>query len=327
MASSLRVPERHRRRRLELGSVRRPRAVPPAPTPLVDAPGVEASGIAARNRTAQSIGLGLTMAGVLLALFAGYLFGWSNLQASREQRQLLALYEGNPRLSQPGSAQLQAFAGRTPADGSLVAVLAVPALGLRQAVVEGTSSGDLQSGPGLMPSTAVPGTRGNAVIAGRHGTFGAPFAQLRQLHPHDQITVTDYLGTSHYTVSSVSQLSGRSLHVAPTTRPLLTLVTSATSFPPSGLVVVHAALDGTPHPTALSSAPGTSSELALGGDPSAGWQVLGWGELLVAALVLTVAAFRRAGRPLLVYLLSTPVVLVAALFTFENLAKLLPGSM
>ena len=59
-----------------------------------------------------------------------------------------------------------------------MAVLEIPALHLFDAVVQGSDAEDLRSGPGHMPTTALPGEPGNAVIAGRRATFGAPFGAI-----------------------------------------------------------------------------------------------------------------------------------------------------
>lgn len=161
-----------------------------------------------RLSVTEGLGIALSLFAVLLAAFAAYLFGWSNLQAARDQRRLLASYSA--------TGEFQAFHGRTPPDGSLVAVLQIPAIGLHQAVVEGTTSTDLKSGPGLMPRTAVPGSRGESVIAGRHGTFGSPFARLSQLRAGDRILVVDFKGSYVYVVSSVRTLgSGKAFASTP----------------------------------------------------------------------------------------------------------------
>lgn len=269
---------------------------------------------------AGAIGLGLSLVAVLTVLFGAYLYGWSNLQASREQQRLLSNYLL--------SGELPAFHGHTPADGTMAGVLAIPALGLREALVEGTTSSDLEAGPGIMPATAVPGSYGNAVIAGRRGTFGGVFARLSALRPGEAITVVDYEGRFHFVVTGVRTLTpGQGVRVVPTKRALLTLVTSRSSLPPSGYVVVEARLVGTPATPAASTRPVTHSELALGGDSAALLPLAGWGLALVATLVASVVAYRRTPYLLLVYVLSTPVVLVSALFTFENLARLLPATM
>lgn len=271
----------------------------------------------------ELVGISLTLVAVLVGGFLAYLFWWSNLQAGHDQRRLLSTFAV--------SGERQGFASRTPPEGSLVAILEVPALGLHEAVVEGTSSTDLQTGPGLMPATALPGSIGDSVIAGRRGTFGAPFARIGQLRPGDLVKVTDYEGNLTYVVRSIRTISGGGrIEITRTRSPLLTLVTSASSFPPAGLVVVTAALHGTPGKAAASSplsSHATASQLALGGDTSRWWELAGWALLLICSLVVTVAAYRRARRPFLVYLLSTPVVVLTMLLTFENLARLLPATM
>ena len=73
-------------------------------------------------------------------------------------------------------------------------MLDIPALHLQQVVVQGTTATDLLNGPGIMPGTARPGTKGNAVIAGRRSTAGRPFADLGQLHPGDRILISSGLG-------------------------------------------------------------------------------------------------------------------------------------
>lgn len=268
----------------------------------------------------EAVGVALSILAVLVLLFVGYLFGWSNLQASRNQQRLLASYAAHGEFS--------AFHGRTPPDGAMVAVLSIPSIGLHQAVVEGTTSVDLESGPGLMPRTAVPGSIGDSVIAGRHGTFGSPFARISQLSNGSTVSVVDYEGRFSYRVDSVRTLgSSQPLRIARTKTALLTLVTSQSSFPPSGLVVVTATRVGKAGKPAASSAAVTPSELALGGDPAMLWQALGWTVGLALVLAASVVAYRRARLPVLVYVLSTPVVLVCALFAFENASRLLPATM
>lgn len=48
-------------------------------------------------------------------------------------------------------------------------------------VVEGVGTEDLKLGPGHMPTTALPGDEGNAVISGHRTTYGGPFHDLHLL--------------------------------------------------------------------------------------------------------------------------------------------------
>jgi sortase A len=286
---------------------------------------------APRPRKLENLGLAITLTGIMLLLFAGYLFGWSDLQVDHNQRRLLTTYGAGtcPRYSPSCAAKYAAFNGVVAPDGKAAAVLQIPAIGLRQVVVEGTTATDLQQGPGLMPATSIPGTAGEAVIAGRKLTFGGGFAHINRLRPGDVINVVDFLGSLRFVVTrSFTVPPGRSLPVLSSNLGLLALVTSNQALPPSGFDVVESRLMGDPvKAPSRPPRPTVASELALGGDGAALLPFLGWATALVLLLIGTVVAYRRAGRMLLVYVLSTPILLVFALFSFENAARLLPATM
>lgn len=58
-----------------------------------------------------------------------------------------------------------------PAAREVLTKLSIPRIGLRAVVIEGASSHSLLLGPGHMIGSAIPGTEGNAVIAGHRDTF------------------------------------------------------------------------------------------------------------------------------------------------------------
>jgi LPXTG-site transpeptidase (sortase) family protein len=269
----------------------------------------------------QLVGIAITLTGLVLVLFAGYLFGWSDLQATHNQQRLLAAYER--------TAKAASVNGRVAADGEPVAVIDIPTLALHDIVVEGTSSADLQLGPGVMPSAPFPGTQGEAVIAGRELTYGGVFGSLGRLRAGASVVIVDYLGTFHYIVTRSFVVSpGGALPVVHSNLGSLALVTSHEALPPSGLFVVEAKLAGGPAKADVRlPSPASASELALGGDNSALLPLLGWGLLLVAVLIATVTAYRRMRPSVLVYLLTMPILLTLALLTFENAARLLPATM
>jgi len=286
---------------------------------------------ASRPSKLETLGLAITLAGAVLLLFVGYLFGWSNLQADHNQHRLLTTYGVGtcPKYSPSCAAEFAAFDGVAPPDGQAAAVLRIPAIGLQDVVVEGTTASDLQQGPGLMPATSIPGSAGEAVIAGRKLTFGGAFASISRLHAGDQIGVVDFLGSFRFVViRQFTVPTGRRLPVVRSNLSLLALVTSNQAVPPAGFDVVEARLLGDPVTTpSRPPRPAVNSELGLGGDDSALLPLLGWGFALVILLIGTVVAYRRTGRTLLVYVLSTPILLPVALFTFENAARLLPATM
>ncbi|MCY3910782.1 MAG: sortase [bacterium] len=84
--------------------------------------------------------------------------------------------------------------------GLAVARLQIPAIGVDKTVVEGVRVSDLRKGPGHYPATPIPGQAGNAAIAGHRTTYGAPFGDIDELLPGDEIIVTTIQGEFVYQV-------------------------------------------------------------------------------------------------------------------------------
>jgi sortase A len=271
----------------------------------------------------QLAGLALVGIGLLIVLFLVYLFAFTPLSASRSQQQLAQSLTGKPLF------RYSLVAGHSPAEGSPVGVLEIPALNLDQIVVQGTSAADLMNGPGLMLGSALPGSPGNAVIAGRRVTFGAPFGSLGQLRPGDRIRVVDGAGTFIYRVSKVETVTaGQRDVITPTTTNRLTLVTSDSTFLPNGRLAAVAKLVGRP----VAAGPGTtiavpSYELGLSGDPVAGGLAVMWSLLTIALLVGAGLAVWRWRRPWLIYLFTAPIVVACGLFACESVARALPATL
>ena len=83
----------------------------------------------------------------------------------------------------------------TPPDGEVEGIINIPAIGITFAYVEGTSRDDLKKGPGHYPGTPLPGTLGNAAIAGHRTTYLHPFGDLDKLKPGDDIIIGTLGGT------------------------------------------------------------------------------------------------------------------------------------
>lgn len=266
-------------------------------------------------------GATLMAIGLLIVMFVVYLFAFTPLTASRNQQRLAASLSGQPL------SLFRLVGGHLPPEGEPVAILSIPSIGVHQVVVQGSSAADLMNGPGLMPGTALPGTPGNAVIAGRRVTFGAPFGEIGQLRHRAPITVVDGAGTFTYRVSRVFVLtSGQRDVITPSADNLLTLVTANGSIAPNGRLVVRARLVGTPVAVPGQVVAVPTYESGLSGDPVAGGMAALWSILLVLALVLAVVAAWRWRRPLLVYLLAAPVVVACGLLACESVARALPAT-
>jgi sortase A len=79
-------------------------------------------------------------------------------------------------------------------------LLQIPQAGVDDVVVEGTTSGVLEQGPGLEADTPLPGQAGISVVYGRQSLFGGPFRHLSALRPGDILAVTTGAGTFDYRV-------------------------------------------------------------------------------------------------------------------------------
>ncbi len=266
---------------------------------------------------------GFALVGIagLLAMFLIYLVSFTPLTASRDQQRLAEGLQGQPL------TVYSLVDGRLPPEGSAVAVIKIPAIGVDQVVVAGTSAADLMNGPGLMPGSSLPGSPGNSVIAGRRVTFGGPFGSIGSLRKGDAIHVVDGAGAFTYRVHSVGVVPiGHRDVVLPTAEDRLTLVTSNSSLITSGRLVVVGTLVG--HAVAVpdQTAAVPDYELGLSGDPAAGGLAVLWSILTIAVLVGAAFLAWRIRRPWLVYLFAAPVVMMCGLFACESVARALPAT-
>ena len=97
--------------------------------------------------------------------------------------------------------------------GSPIARIHIPTLGVSKTVVEGVRVSDLRKAPGHYPNTVLPGQAGNAAIAGHRTTYGAPFGEIDELVPGNQIFVETIQGRFVYQV--VAQGDGHGHLIVP----------------------------------------------------------------------------------------------------------------
>jgi sortase A len=264
----------------------------------------------------------LTVVGVVSLLFVGYEFGLTGLTHDRSQPALLAAFK-----QQLPTTILDAPT-TLPAEGGPTALLDIPRISLDEVVVEGTSPEDLKAGPGHLRVSPMPGEYGNTVIAGRRTTYGGPFGRLDQLRPGDPISVSTGQGAFTYKVLSVHVVdAGNANPLLGTTDSRMTLVTSDSSFFPTGRVVVVATLQG--KPVAVPNRPKvviTTADVGLVGDPGALWIVLLWAPLLIAAIWLA-RRLRRQWPLSVTAMFAVPVVLTLAVLALSSLDPVLPGTL
>jgi sortase A len=262
----------------------------------------------------RRVGAVVSVAALLFVGYFLYLYGLSGMSEAHAQSTLYKTLA--PELA-------QAVAPVGPArEGTPVAVLNIPQIGLRNAVVvEGTTSRDLTLGPGHVRASALPGEVGWSFIYGKRATFGAPFAHLMQLRTGDRFTVATGQGVATYVVHSF----GTSRYPAvDTSANRLVLMTANSATIPTAAVQVSADLVST-----AQANPGDWPNIApqeqyLASDTGSLIPLFLWSEvLLVTVIAATVAAHRWSRWP--TYLLAAPVVIAVTVEVYQNLAGLLPN--
>ncbi|MBV8958278.1 MAG: class E sortase [Actinobacteria bacterium] len=212
--------------------------------------------------------------------------------------------------------------------GAPVAYLEVPSIGLRQVVVEGTTSGNLTSAPGHRRDTPLPGQAGVSLVAGRLSGFGGPFARIHQLKPGAKVHVTTGQGAFDYRVIDVRRGGDPQPPPFKTGSGRLILATAdGHAFVPSGVLWVDADLNvpavggpgGRPSPRAL-----PPNEQLMSSDTTTLWALAFWLQALLLAVVAAIWAWHRWNRAK-TWVVFTPALLFVGLAASGEAAKLLPN--
>jgi sortase A len=260
---------------------------------------------------------------LLCVWIVGYALGVSGLSQARSQEELYGQFREQLALA------TAPIGGEIPR-GDPVALLEAPSIHLRQVVVEGTTSGELRSGPGHRRNTPLPGQPGTSVVYGHAAIFGGPFRSITQLKSDDVITATTGQGRFEYRVNGVRRAKD------PLPVPLqqgggrLTLVTAEghgwrTGWAPDQVVYVDATLVGN---TQLGT-PGrprsvTTSEFAMQADPEAFIPLVLWLQVLaLAATAAVVTRWRWGGVQ--TWFVGVPVLLAGLWGMAEAMTQLLPN--
>ena len=123
-------------------------------------------------------------------------------------------------------AQEQQKASLTSVDakeGDVLGRIEIPRLGVRIAILQGTTAQTLRLGVGHITSTALPGEPGNIGIAGHRDTY---FRALKDIRTGDEIQIQTATGLSSYEVDSEQIVAPDDTGVlAPSAGSAITLVT------------------------------------------------------------------------------------------------------
>jgi len=275
----------------------------------------------------KAAGTASVIVGALLLGFVLQFAGLSQITFARDQQLALDAFRFD-------LANATAPVGQVGSDGKLlplgtpVALLEIPAIGVRDVVVEGTASGVTLAGPGHRRDTPLPGQVGASVVYGRQASYGAPFGAISSLSKGDTITATTGQGVAQYTVTDV-RYTGDALPAAMKAgEGRLTLVSAAgLPFLPDSIVRVDARLTSTPvdSPGKVVGYPAlNANELTMQGD-AGGWPLLLIG---VVALFVTIGLFtisRRFWGRWQSWIVAVPTLIAFGTFTAQQVAVLLPN--
>jgi hypothetical protein len=310
----------------------------PGPTPAVledpeRIPGPASEGDARRgpppplSPRLDLIRLVLLVVFVLAAAMVSQLTIVSSLQQRAEQQRL---YDGFRIRLAEGTAPLGPTdeEGRAYAVGTPVAYLEIPAIGLRQVVVSGTTAGALFAGPGLRRDSVLPGQEGASVILGRAAAFGGPFRSIDELDEGDRIMITTGQGEFEYRVLGLRR-EGDPLPAPPGEGESRIVLTTADGPPylPDGVVRVDADIEGTaaPGPGRLFTTEGLPpAEDTMAGDTSQLWALVLWLQALIAVGLAAVWAWHRWGRAQ-AWIVFLPPLMLVGIFVANQATRLLPN--
>ena len=274
---------------------------------------------------------GLVVVGAAVTILAAMLLGFvaeltfvGSLQNSRDQQVLFDQFR--KELAEGKVPVGQSVDGALVAPGTPVALLRIPAIGVDEVVVEGTTSTQTVSGPGHVRNTVLPGQGGTSVLMGRQAAYGGPFARLAELAPGNAIEVTTGQGIQTFTVTGVRGDGDRGPAALVAGKGRLTLITAdGPSYAPTGTLWVDATLTSPTQPAAtLAASVLPASEKPMSGDPAAWIPLVFWAQALVLAALGVVWAAARWGR-WQAWLVGVPVLAFLGLSVAGQLARLLPN--
>jgi sortase A len=306
------------------------------------------------RRVLGAVGRVLVTVGLLLLLFVAYqLWGTGIYQARAQndlQQQFKQSLERNRSTTTTTPAPTTAADTPTttttlaplaaPPEGDAVGRIGIPKIGVDQYVVEGVNVDDLRKGPGHYPSTQLPGHEGNSAIAGHRTTYGAPFGDLDQLHPGDEIDVATVQGKFTYKVIEQRIVDPSEISVLdPTPDPAhpghqlatLTLTTCNPKYSAEQRLIIRAELQ-LPTAQALPLPPvrtpdgaKTTSIGGLSGESSSRTPTIIWGAIAAAIGLLWWLLFHRHPRWTTWFIGVVP--FLATLFVcYVYLERLLPSN-
>ncbi|MFI0940632.1 sortase [Streptomyces sp. NPDC021020] len=269
-------------------------------------------------------GAALTLLAALLLGFVVNLTVLGHVEHARDQQTGYDKLRAELALGTAPVGRLDAD-GKPVAMGAPVAVLHIKAIGLKEVVFQGTTSGVLRSGPGHRRDTPLPGQPGTSILMGRQWGYGSPFNHLDELTAGDRITVTTGQGRQEYKVTGLRR-AGDPAPAPPAAGQSRLILMTATGglYTPHGVLRVDADLVGDVQPGPAAGGGITAAEAPLAGDPAAWLPIMLWLQALLLAVVAVTWIFRRWGR-WQTWICAVPVLTAVVVALSGEATRLLPN--
>lgn len=210
--------------------------------------------------------------------------------------------------------------------GAPVAVLSIPAIGLRTVILQGTTSSVLEGGPGHLRDTVMPGQAGVSVILGRQTAYGGPFGAIASLVPGDPVKVVTGQAVATYKVIDLRRAGDPLAPALASGAGRMILVTAdGAPLEPSGILYVDADETSKPQPSPGGALPAlTQPENALATEPQAWLPIVLWGQLLVL-IAFALSWLWTAWGKWQTWIIAVPAVGFLVLSIADQATRLLPN--
>ncbi|WP_370291572.1 sortase [Nocardioides sp.] len=217
--------------------------------------------------------------------------------------------------------------GKIVESGTPIALLRIPRLGLREVVVEGTSSRTTKLGVGHRRDTPFPGQPGVAILMGRAAAYGGPLGGIGELQRGDKISVSTGQGIAQYEVIGPRNGATQLPVLGPSDGRLTLITADGPPFAPTSVLRVDAKLISKAQPRPpIAIAPGVvaDEDQAMSGDSERAFSLSWLSELLLGLSLAAVWAWKRWNRRA-AYVVFLPALTVTAFACADRVIDLLPN--
>lgn len=190
------------------------------------------------------ISIGVLTLGYLAWLFWGtdWLNAHTQAEASSQLEETLDRSTPEPERVETWKGIIEYFPEDPVGVGEPFGYMTIPSIEMADvAIFEGVDRETLQSGPGHVQASPLPGQPGNAVMSGHRTTYGRPFFDFDLLVVGDEIEVETAIGIHLYAIREVHVVAPTDVWVAdPRPGGWLTLTTCEPKFSARQRLVVFA---------------------------------------------------------------------------------------